>query len=52
MLATVAAADSDKVQKKTTALLYIAKWNHMLCTLYMNRRVHCVFYSNTINKNP
>ena len=43
MLATVAAADSAKVQKKSTAFLYIAKWNHTLCTLYINRRVNCVF---------
>ena len=42
MLATVAAADSAKVQKKSTAFLYIAKRNH---TLYINKRVNCVFYS-------
>ena len=40
MLATVAAADSAKVQKKSTAFLYIVKRNHTLCTLYINRRVH------------
>ena len=45
MLPAVAAADSAKVQKKSTAFLYIAKQNHTLCTLYINRRVHCVFYS-------
>ena len=42
MLATVGAADSAKVQKKSTAFLYIAKRNHML---RINRRIHCVFYS-------
>ena len=50
MLATVAAADSAKVQRKSTASLYIAKWNHTLCTLYINRRVHCVFYSICANR--
>ena len=35
MLVTVA----TKVQKKSTAFLYIAKRNHTLCTLYINRRV-------------
>ena len=45
MLTTVAAADSAKVQKKSTAFLYIAKRNHTLCTLYINRLVNCVFYS-------
>ena len=45
MLATVAAADSAKVKKKSTAFLYIAKWNHTLCALYINRRVNCVIYS-------
>ena len=45
MLVMVAAADSAKVQKKSTAFLYIAKLNHTLCTLYINRRVNCVFYS-------
>ena len=45
MLAMVAAADGAKVQKKSTAFLYIAKRNHTLCTLYINRCVHCVFYS-------
>ena len=35
MLATVAATDSAKVQKKSTAFLYIAKQNHTLCTLYI-----------------
>ena len=49
MLVTVAAADSAKVQKKSTAFLNIAKRNHTLCTLYINRRVNCVFYS--INHN-
>ena len=48
MLVTVAAADSAKVQKKSTAFLYIAKRNHTLCTLYINRRVHCLFYSMMI----
>ena len=42
MLATVAAADSAKVQKKSTAFLYIAKRNHTLCTLYVNTRTLCV----------
>ena len=37
--------DSAKVKKKSTAFLYIAKRNHTLCTLYINRRVHFVFYS-------
>ena len=31
--------------EKSTAFLYIAKRNHTLCTLYINRRVNCVFYS-------
>ena len=48
MLATVAAADSAKVQKKSTAFLYIAKRNHTLCMLYINRRVNYVFYSITL----
>ena len=50
MLATVAAADSAKVQKKSTEVLYIAKRNHTLCTLYINRCVNCVFYSITVVK--
>ena len=45
MLAMVAAADSAKVQKKSTAFLYIAKQNHTLCTLFINRCANCVFYS-------
>ena len=49
MLATVAAADSASTVRKSTAFLYIAKRNHMLCTLYINRRIHCVFYSNKID---
>ena len=45
MLATVAAADSTSTVRKITASLYIAKRTHTLCTLFINRRVHCVFYS-------
>ena len=33
MLATVATADSAKVQKKSTAFLCVEKRNHTLCTL-------------------
>ena len=44
---TVAAADSAKVLKKSTAFLFIAKRNHVLCTLYINRRVNCEFYRNS-----
>ena len=51
MLATVAAADSAKVQKKSTAFLFIAKRKHTLCTLYINRRANCVFYSISIFQN-
>ena len=40
------AAVSAKVQKKSTAFLYIAKQNHRLYTIYRNRRVQCVFYSS------
>ena len=47
MLATVAATDSAKIQKKSTAFLYIANRNQTLCTLYINRCVNCVFYSTT-----
>ena len=47
MLATVAAAHSaSTVNIKSTAFLYRAKRNHTLCTLYINRHIHCVFYSN------
>ena len=49
MLATAAAANIKKVQIKSTACLYIAKRNHTLCTLYINRRVNCVFYSIVSN---
>ena len=35
----------QSTEKKSTAFLYIAKRNHTLCTLYINRRVYCVFYS-------
>ena len=38
MLATVAAADSASTVKKSTAFLYIAKRNHTLYTLDINRR--------------
>ena len=40
-----------KVHKKSTAFLYIAKRNHMLCTLYVKRRVNCVFYSISSRSN-
>ena len=43
MLATIAAADNASTVRKK--FLYIAKRNHMLCTLYINIHVHCVFYS-------
>ena len=51
MLARAAAADSASTVRKSTAFLYIAKRNHTLCTLYINRRVHCVLYSNMLLKN-
>ena len=31
--------------EKSTAFFYVAKQNHTLCTLYINRREHYVFYS-------
>ena len=34
-----------KYRKKYSVFIYITKRNHTLCTLYINRRVHCVFYS-------
>ena len=46
MLMTVAAADSaSTVRKKYSVSIYIARRNHTLCTLYINRHIHCVFYS-------
>ena len=45
MLATVAAADSAGTVGKKYRFLYIAKRNHTLSTLYIKRRVYCVFYS-------
>ena len=39
--------------EKSTAFLYIyiAKQNHSLCTLYINRSLHSVFYSSCISLN-
>ena len=44
MLATVAAADSAKVQKKNTAFLFIAKRkpHAIMCALYKQTRKFCV----------
>ena len=35
----------ESTNKKVQHFLYIAKRNHTLCTLFINRRVNCVFYS-------
>ena len=47
MLVTVAAAYIKKVQiKKYSVFIYSEAEPHAwLCTLYINRRVNCVFYS-------
>ena len=47
MLATVAAADSTSIVSKEYSIFIYSEWNHTLYTLYINRRVQCVFYSNS-----
>ena len=42
MLATVAAADSAKVQKKSIAFLCIAKRSHAMYAIFKQTRILCV----------
>ena len=49
MLAMVAATDSaSTVRKKYSVFIYSEAEPHTMYAIYINRRVHCVFYSNLI----
>ena len=51
MLATVDAADSaSTVIKKYSVFIYSEAEPHAMYAIYINRRVHCVFYSIQICK--